>query len=110
MSASIRKSVQITGCFDGGINSGLVETFQERGYHVFAALRNLTKLSPRLSAEAAKIKENRDVKALQLDVLSSDSIAAAVTSAFAPLLIQARGCLVNNASVSAYVPMPFSGA
>ncbi|KAK8092023.1 short-chain dehydrogenase/reductase [Apiospora hydei] len=158
MSASIQKSVLITGCSDGGIGSALAETFLERGYHVFATLRNLSKVSSRLSAEAAKPKGNNNVTILQLDVLSPDSMAAAVASvkaatgdrgldilvnnsgqaqilpaldtdidearklfdlnfwaplamvqAFTPLLIEARGCLVNNASVSAYVPMPFSG-
>ena len=155
-----QKSVLITGCSAGGIGSALAETFQERGYHVFATLRNLAKVSPRLSAEAAKTGENNSsgVTILQLDVLSPDSIAAAVASvkaatggrgldvlvnnsgqaqilpaldtdtdearkifdlnfwaplamvqAFAPLLIEAGGCLVNNASVSAYMPMPFSG-
>ncbi|KAK7918206.1 hypothetical protein PG985_010080 [Apiospora marii] len=158
---SRQKSVLITGCSDGGIGSALAETFHERGYHVFATLRNLSKVSPRLSAQAAKKDENNSsssVTILQLDVLSPDSITAAVASvkaatsgrglnvlvnnsgqaqilpaldtdidearkifdlnfwaplamvqAFAPLLIEAGGCLVNNASVSAYMPMPFSG-
>ncbi|KAK8007621.1 NAD(P)-binding domain protein [Apiospora arundinis] len=149
---SPRKSVLITGCSVGGIGSALAETFQERGYHVFATLRTPSKISPRLSAAAAE-----NVTILQLDVTSPDSIAAAVASvkaktggrgldvlvnnsgrtqvlaaldtpldearalfdlnfwaplamvqAFAPLLIEARGCLVNNTSVGAYMPMPFS--
>lgn len=158
---SKRKYILITGCSDGGIGSSLAEAFHERGYHVFATLRNLSKVSSRLSAEAAKKDENSNgsVTMLQLDVFSPNSIAAAVASvkaatggrgldvlvnnsgqaeilpaldtdidearkifglnywaplamvkAFAPLLIEAGGCLVNNASVSAYMPMPFSGA
>lgn len=31
----------------------------------------------------------------------------AMLQAFAPLLIKAKGCIVNNSSVNAYVPMPF---
>ncbi|KAK7937973.1 uncharacterized protein PG986_014841 [Apiospora aurea] len=134
------------------------EPFLERGYRVFATLRNLSKVSSCLSAEAAKSKENSNVTILQLDVLPPDSIAAltlaaaaatggrgldvlvdksgqaqilpaldtdidearklfdlnfwaplAMVQAFTPFLMEARGCLVNNASVSAYVPMPFSG-
>lgn len=147
---SPRKSVLITGCSAGGIGSALAETFEERGYHVFATLRTPSKISPRLAAAG-------NVTILQLDVLSRDSIAAAVervradtggrldvlvnnsgrtqifpaldtpvdearelfdlnfwaplamVQAFAPLLIEARGCLVNNASISAYIPTPFVG-
>lgn len=141
-----RKSVLITGCSAGGIGAGLADFFQEKGYHVFATLRNPSKISQSLSKSA-------NVTVLTLDVLSSESIAAAVESvtketggrldvlvnnsgggifapaldtsieegkkifdlnfwapmamvqAFAPLLIKAKGCLVNNASVSAIVPM-----
>ncbi|KAH7420240.1 short-chain dehydrogenase/reductase [Cadophora sp. MPI-SDFR-AT-0126] len=143
-----RKSVLITGCSAGGIGAGLAEVFHEKGYHVFATLRNPAKLPESLS-------EAPNVAVLTLDVLSSSSIAAAVDSvtkitggkldvllnnsgvgfsapalntpiekakktfdlnfwapmamlqAFAPLLIEAKGCLVNNASANAFVHMPF---
>ena len=145
---SPQKSVLITGCSAGGIGAALAEVFQEKGYHVFATLRTPAKISPALSNAA-------NVTILKLDVLSSDSIAAAVESvkkntkgkldvlinnsgrvliapalevsveegkkmfdlnfwaplamlqAFAPLLIEAKGCLVNNTSANAYLPMPF---
>ena len=143
-----RKSVVISGCSNGGIGAALAEVFHEKGYHVFATLRNPSKISPSLSNAA-------NVTVLTLDVLSSESIAAAVESvkretggrldvlvnnsgggitapaldtsieegkklfelnfwapmamlqAFAPLLIKAKGCVVNNTSASAVVPIPF---
>jgi len=146
--ATSRKSVLITGCSAGGIGAGLAEVFQEKGYHVFATLRTLSKLPQALSNAA-------NVTVLTLDVLSSESIAAAVESvkketggkldvlvnnsgrgtfvpaldtsieeakklfdlnfwaplamlqAFAPLLIKAKGCLVNNTSANSIAPMAF---
>ncbi|KAG4422311.1 hypothetical protein IFR04_004577 [Cadophora malorum] len=145
-----RKTVLITGCSAGGIGAGLAEVFHEKGYHVFATLRNPSNLPESLS-------QAPDVTVLTLDVLSSSSIAAAVDSvtkvtggkldvllnnsglglsapaldtpieeakkifdlnfwapmamlqALAPLLIKAKGCVVNNASANAFVHMPFLG-
>ncbi len=142
-----RKSVLITGCSANGIGAGLAEVFQERGYHVFATLRNPAKIPPTLAKAA-------NVTVLTLDVLSSESIAAAVESvkretggkldvlvnnsggllltpgldvkieqgkklfdlnfwaplamlqAFAPLLIEAKGCVLNNTSANAVAPFP----
>ncbi|KAI6081427.1 short-chain dehydrogenase/reductase [Hypoxylon rubiginosum] len=146
---SLRKYVLITGCSAGGIGAGLAEVFREKGYHVFATLRNPSKLPQTLSKVS-------NVTPLTLDVLSSESIAAAVKTvsqetggrldvlvnnsgqtyimpaldvdlnkarnlfdlnffaplamiqAFAPLLIEARGIIVNQSSAAAYVPMSFS--
>ena len=147
--AALKRSVLITGCSAGGIGAGLAEVFREKGYHVFATLRNPSKLSDSLSKAP-------NVTPLTLDVLSSESIAAAVNDvtkhtggkldilvnnsgqnfirpaldvpldegkrlfdlnfwaplamvqAFAPLLIQSRGLVVNQSSAAGYVPMPFS--
>jgi 1-acylglycerone phosphate reductase len=147
--AALKKSVLITGCSAGGIGAGLADVFREKGYHVFATLRNPSKLPSTLSKAS-------NVTPLTLDVLSPDSIANAVSDvtshtggrldilinnsgqnlirpaldvsldegrklfdlnfwaplamiqAFAPLLIEARGCVVNHSSAAAYVPMPFS--
>ncbi|KAK8108706.1 hypothetical protein PG984_014507 [Apiospora sp. TS-2023a] len=105
---STRKSVLITGCSDGGIGSALAETFHERGYHVFATLRNLAKISPRLSAEAAKKNEasnsNSRVTILQLDVLSPDSIAAAVASVKAATGGRGLDVLINNSGQAQILP------
>lgn len=147
MSASNR-SVLITGCSAGGIGAGLAEVFSEKGYHVFATLRNPAKLPPSLT-------KSSNVTPLTLDVLSPESIARAVSDvakqtggrldvlvnnsgqnfirpaldvsleegrklfdvnfwaplamiqAFAPLLIEARGHIVNQSSAAGYVPFTF---
>lgn len=144
--ATSRKSVLITGCSAGGIGAGLAEVFHEEGYHVFATARNPSKIPQTLSNSAR-------CTVLALDVLSSESITAAVESvrketggtldvlvnnsgggifapaldtpieegkklfdlnfwapmamlqAFAPLLIKAKGCIVNNTSANAIIPM-----
>ena len=146
-----KKSVLITGCSAGGIGTALAEVFHERGYHVFATVRNPSKTPPTLS-------NAKNVTIVTLDVLSQEAIAAAVDSvkketggrldilinnsggllfspaldtpierakevfdlnfwaplamlqAFAPLLIEAKGCVVNNSSANAYAPMAFMGA
>ncbi len=143
--ASLRKSVLVTGCSAGGIGAALAEVFHENGYHVFATARNPSKIPQTLTSAS-------NVTTLTLDVLSSESIAAAVQhvttetgggldvlvnnsgggyvvpgldisieegkklfdlnfwapmamlQAFAPLLITAKGCIVNNSSANAYVP------
>jgi len=142
--ASPRKFVLVTGCSAGGIGAALAEVFHGKGYHVFATLRNPSKISQTLSSAT-------NVTVLPLDVLSSESITAAVErvktqtggrldvlvnnsgrmslapaldlsieegkklfdlnfwaplamlQAFGPLLIRAKGCVVNNTSANAYV-------
>lgn len=146
--ASSRKSVLITGCSAGGIGAGLAEAFHQKGYHVFVTLRSPSKTPPSLC-------EAPHVTILTLDVLSEESIAAAVKrvtaetggrldvlvnnsgqnlvlpaldtsiedarklfdlnffaplamiKAFAPLLIEARGCVVNQSSAGGYMNIPF---
>ena len=145
------KSVLITGCSVGGIGGGLAEAFHKKGYHVFATARTPSKISQSLAKAP-------NVTVLTLDVLSSESIAAAVESvtkvtggkldvlvnnsgslmvmpaldvsiaegkklfdtnywallamiqAFAPLLIKAKGYVVNNTSVSGMVPFGAFGS
>ncbi|KAI1846146.1 hypothetical protein JX265_010524 [Neoarthrinium moseri] len=145
--AQPRKSVLITGCSAGGIGEAMAEAFLEKGYYVFATVRNSSSVSQSLSTAAS-------VTIVTLDVLSSDSIAAAaelvqreaggmldvlvnnsggvlflpaldipiedgkklfdlnfwgpfaMLQAFAPLLIKAQGCIVNNSSANAYAAMP----
>lgn len=142
-----RRSVLITGCSANGIGAGLAEGFKEKGYHVFATLRNPTKIPLSLTNAA-------NVTVLTLDVLSAESIAAAVErvkretggrldvlvnnsgailvapildvsveeakklfdlnfwapvamlQAFGPLLVEAKGCIVNNTSANAVTPFP----
>jgi 1-acylglycerone phosphate reductase len=146
--AITRKSVLITGCSAGGIGEGLAEAFHEKGYHVFATARTVSKISGSLANAS-------NVTVLALDVSLPESIAAAAQSVskatdgkldvlinnagrvmimpgldvsvdearslfdtnywallimiqtFAPMLINARGYVINNTSISGV--MPFGG-
>jgi NAD(P)-dependent dehydrogenase (short-subunit alcohol dehydrogenase family) len=83
-------SVLITGCSSGfGLEAAI--SLAERGWRVFATMRNLDKRD-RLDGRAKDAGVNLDV--LQLDVTDAASIERAV-SAVGPL-----GALVNNAGVS----------
>lgn len=90
------KSVLLTGCSNGGIGAGLGEVFQEKGYHVFITLRNLSKLPQTL----AKLP---NVTVLTLDVLLPESIAAAVESV--NQVTNGRlDVLVNNSGRAIFAP------
>ena len=64
------KSVLVTGCSAGGIGSALVESFQKKGFHVFATARTTSKMQPLAALD--------NVTLLQLDVTSRESIEHAV--------------------------------
>lgn len=87
---SPRKAL-ITGCSDGGLGAALAIALHQAGVHVYATARNPSKLS--------QVKAH-GIETLTLDVLSSDSIAAAAAS------IQHLDILVNNAG--GLYSMPFS--
>ena len=90
------KSVLITGCSVGGLGDGLAEAFCEKGYHVFATARTPSKISQSLAKAP-------NVTILTLDVLSSDTIAAAVEK-----VTRATGgkldVLVNNSGTLMIMP------
>ena len=59
---------------------------------------------------------NMIVPSLDVDVEAGKELfdlnfwsALAMLQAFGPLLVEAKGCVVNNASVSAVLPMAFQG-
>lgn len=89
-------SVLITGCSNGGIGSGLAIAFQQRGYQVFATARNTEKMTD--------LKGLPDFNVLQLDVLNSESIYAAV-NAVAEKTGGTLSVLVNNAGSFHYMPL-----
>ena len=140
----------ITGCSQGGIGDALARQFSNRGYHVFAAVRDL--------AKAAHLSDAQDIDVVTLDVTLSESINGlvadlnghlpegkldilvncagfgatgplieadlatakrlydvnvlgllAVTQALAPMLIMAKGKLVNISSVGGILAMPWGG-
>ncbi|KAI2468849.1 oxidoreductase [Annulohypoxylon bovei var. microspora] len=144
---SVKRSVLVTGCSEGGIGHALAKEFQARGLHVFATARSLSKI--------ASLESIPNITLLSLDVTSPESIAAAASAvstatggkldylvnnsgfqvlnplldfdlkqardmfevnvfgaiatvqAFAPLLISAKGCVVNMTSIAALMPPPW---
>ncbi|KAL8968539.1 MAG: hypothetical protein Q9183_002419 [Haloplaca sp. 2 TL-2023] len=144
-------TVLITGCSEGGLGDALAREFSKKGYHGFAALRNLNKAAnysktPNLihvvSLDVTSSESIGDLKAdLQsrlpegkLDVLINNAGFGAtgplleadltivrqiyevnvvglwaVTQAFTPELMAAKGKVVNISSVGAILPMPWEG-
>ncbi|KAF8847827.1 NAD(P)-binding protein [Acephala macrosclerotiorum] len=135
--ASLRKTILITGCSEGGLGAALTEVFHNKGFHVFASARTPSKIPSSLA-------KSPHVAALKLDVLSSESIATvkksvsaetgdkldvlvnnsgsegnklfdlnfwatlAMIRAFSPLLVKAKGCVINNAPVSGMIQLPYN--
>ncbi|KAG4442941.1 hypothetical protein IFR05_001554 [Cadophora sp. M221] len=91
-------SALVTGCSEGGLGDGIVRAFQKRGIHVFATARNLSSL--------VHFQDLANITCLQLDVTSSESIAAAVqqvkSSGKGPGRLK---YLVNNAGVGLVGPL-----
>jgi 1-acylglycerone phosphate reductase len=89
--ASLLRTVLITGCSDGGLGAALAAEFHNAGLHVYATARNPAKMA-KLAALG--------IETLALDVLDQSSIDAAVSK------VPRLDILVNNAG-SLYT-MPFS--
>lgn len=89
------KKALITGCSSGGIGSALAETFTERGLHVFATARTLSKM--------AHLEKRPNITLLELDVTSASSIHAAVETVTA-ITGGKLDYLVNNSGQSCVRP------
>ena len=87
----------ITGCSQGGIGDALAREFANRGHHVFAAVRNLSK--------AAHLSELKDIEVVTLDVTSSESVDGLVADLKRRLLEGKLDILVNNAGLGATGPL-----
>ncbi|KAK8128646.1 short-chain dehydrogenases/reductase [Apiospora sp. TS-2023a] len=61
-----KKTVLITGCSSGGIGESLCKVFQEKGWHVFATLRN--------PAKAGSLAQLENLEALPLEA-AADAVA-----------------------------------
>ncbi|KAG6040274.1 hypothetical protein E4U41_001061 [Claviceps citrina] len=145
-----RKTALVTGAGIGGIGGSLATELHNAGYFVFCAVRRTSAIGDLLQPGMA---------AVELDVTSTESVAAAVKTvsavaggrldvlvnnaglathrpaldldvdgvvasmfdvnvlgvmrvvkAFADLLINARGCIVNIGSIAPIIPLAFSSA
>ncbi|KAF2274906.1 NAD(P)-binding protein [Westerdykella ornata] len=90
------QTVLITGCSDNGIGSALGKVLQQRGYHVFAAARNLTKMT--------WLKGLPNVTPIILDITKAEHIQSAVKT-----VSEATGGkldhLINNAARNHFMPI-----
>ncbi|KAI1165612.1 dehydrogenase with different specificitie [Nemania serpens] len=90
------KTILVTGCSADGIGAAIALALAQRGHHVFATARAVSKIPPSLS-------ELANVTPLHLDVISSDSVAEAAQAVAA----SGRGLdiLVNNAGAGYAMPI-----
>ncbi|KAJ4287148.1 hypothetical protein N0V90_012546 [Kalmusia sp. IMI 367209] len=91
-----KKSVLITGCSTGGIGSAMAKIFLERGFYVFATVRD--------PSAAADLTQLSNVEILELDVTDPQTI-----SRCKDVVAQRTGgkldVLVNNAGVESVSPL-----
>lgn len=85
-----QRTVLITGCSDGGLGAALAIALHEAGLHVYATARNPSRLSQ---------VQSHGIETFTLDVLSAESIAAAVAK------VPTLDILVNNAGALYSMPV-----
>jgi 1-acylglycerone phosphate reductase len=125
------RTVLITGCSAGGLGYGLAQAFHARGLKVLATARNLGKMKDLeamgittleldvLSDQsiAACVSQVSQLTGGSLDILINKAKELfdlnvwsyiTVTQAFLPLIIKAKGLIVNQTSISSVEPTPFS--
>lgn len=92
----IQKFALVTGCSEGGIGHALAQEFQERGVHVFATARTISKMNP--------LEGLPNVTLLTLDVTSEASInnAVAIVSKHTDGTLD---YLINNAGCAYTMPV-----
>jgi 1-acylglycerone phosphate reductase len=91
------KSVLVTGASSGQIGAALVVAFQQKGFTVFAAVRD-----PEKAADFSKLQS---VHILNLDLTSEASIAEAVEFVQARTSGKGLDVLMNSARVEFVMPL-----
>ncbi len=88
--STLKRTVLITGCSDGGIGAVLAVAFHEADVHVYATARNPAKMSQLRSL---------GIETLTLDVQSESSITVCVSKLFS------LDILINNAGMTFLMPV-----
>ncbi|KAK6595529.1 short-chain dehydrogenase [Botrytis cinerea] len=117
-------TVLITGCSDGGIGSALALTFQKLGFQVFASARNVSNMIalkglPRLTCLVLDVTDPQQIQDAEelvrnkcggsLDILINNAGRNHFSPKFSPLVIPAKGSIINITSISGYVNVPYMG-
>lgn len=90
------KTVLITGCSDNGIGSALGKVLHERGYHVFATARDVSKMK--------WLEGLNRVTPIELDITKPADIKAAV-EAISTITDRKLDHLINNAGRNHFMPI-----
>ncbi|KAJ4199499.1 hypothetical protein NW767_008307 [Fusarium falciforme] len=118
------KFIFTTGCSAGGIGPALAREFHSRGHHVMASGRTASEIDPALSplgittlvlvnnAGVIHVMPFADEPVAEVRRLFDVNVFAiwAVTQAFLPLLLEAKGLVVNIGSINAGLCPPLFGA
>ncbi|EAU37707.1 predicted protein [Aspergillus terreus NIH2624] len=115
-----RKSVLITGCSPGGIGNALAREFHRQGLRVFATARDAKTIEDLASVGIETLslvvddKENYTVPAMEVDLAEARATfetnfisVISMCQTFLPLLIKAKGTIVQIGSVAGVIPYVF---
>ena len=96
MATVLKKTVLITGCSTGGIGCAIAKNFHQRGFYVFATVRDPSK--------TGDLADLSDIEILELDVTVPETIEHCKDI----VIKRTGGCLnvlVNNAGVEFNSPL-----
>ncbi|KAH6655889.1 putative short-chain dehydrogenase/reductase [Truncatella angustata] len=91
-----RKTALITGCSEGGLGEALAKAFVDRGFYVFATLRN--------TAKAGVLAQLENVAIIELEATSAES-AQTAAKIVSKQTNGALDVLVNNAGADFVIPL-----
>ncbi|KAJ5273544.1 1-acyl dihydroxyacetone phosphate reductase [Penicillium angulare] len=91
-----QKTVLVTGCSAGGLGEAMAKVYHQKGFRVFAAVRNMAKVG--------YLSEIEGIEIVKLDVTSAESIRECATS-IGKNTGGSLDILVNNAGLSTVFPL-----